>query len=74
MRARNVLNSAMPDAAGSQRVRAAVSAPSQVTTQVRFGVLTRAAREPGQIGERRQPYMTGWRRIGRGAGQVDRWW
>ena len=46
------------------RVQAAVSAPSQVAVQVGLGVLTGGAREPGQGGERRQPYTISWQRIG----------
>ncbi len=49
-----------------QRVQAAVSAPSQVTAQAGLGVLTGGAREPGQVGQRRQPDLIGWRRIGFG--------
>lgn len=46
-------------AARGQRVQAAVSAPSQITAQAGFGVLTGGAREPGQVSERRQPHLTG---------------
>ena len=52
-------------------VQAALGAPGQVAAQIGFGVVTRRALEPGQVGGHRQPQLVSERRqvIG-GAGRL----